>query len=161
MNETMRKLILALESGSELDNTLLCIAQCFEKHSGASGEELPAEIQDSSFSDQNVNELKSALRRFIDRTTELDKKGTAVWAFGKAVELNDVRYLQKVLMEALSEDPHTLFQTLVALSNAGESLLVHGNYSIFEHETNREIAARYLAAALSESRSLGILNAEK
>jgi hypothetical protein len=127
----------------------------FEKHVGMGRGLTPAEqmeqrgwsqeVAETSFSEDDVIQLKEAVIQYIRQHPMEAEAGGAIWALGRAFDFSMKPILIQALRAQVDRDPGAMFQAMIALVNIDEDVFAgNTSMSLIDVEKNRDLARAYL-----------------
>lgn len=146
MNQLVDELCLALRvsSGGDTDDVLLRTAFVFENYHGMPNDAWPDDIKSVSVSKKEADLLKDALKGFIGSEENESVVATAVWAFSKISDVEDINFIDSLLVKYIDGGSEIIYQVLCALGCVGVKVFPDGSSSMFDVERNVSIAKKYI-----------------
>lgn len=100
----------------------------------------------------NVQVLERTLLQRVRSDPATDAASSMVWALGKRYNPELRSFFIEVIEKTLAERAPALYQAIIALDNLDEPCLRNvGTFSAQDHDHNRRLAQRVLAAAAQDS----------
>ena len=127
------------------NDSLMAAMYLFEKENGNELDQSSIrDIQKEGLADANPHDLVNSIISYLDSATDDDPLlGTAIFALGKLYDSSLKGLFVEMLRRSLDNNPHALYQTLVALDNLEQNVLPGGG-SFNEYERNKRLAKDYL-----------------